>query len=594
MKKTEYKIEVEALTLSEEFKTGLKQKMLEEYESRAEKEENIVKTKNSNIKKYSKYVALAACLLLTVSAVGGALALSGKIQTKSAEVSDFAQKPETGVMNDTLDGEGAAEEPQSAPGEIYADGGAELPAAKEAEDVDEAVEDVAEDAEDVAEDAYDDSVEDFELLTAPANDASADEPENGDNAENISTVMPMSGNGYSYGVSPDYDGRYDGGAYVFSGSGSESNFAANIYQTAESVSISAETIYPPSLAPSRGTGGEIPADGELDDAPLEMPADAPDEEVEYPESYDVSAEDAAAIDFEALTGGFSYEYYDIRDGVIANLDETALIRFEIDGAYDGYEAVAKNITAPTYIDLTNQTLYSVRITYDYFNDEEVSVKAGFINIGTSENQLVGRPLMEGEYIAVVYQSGGVLEPVPQLIYSVKNVNGLDVAYHVYSDDGFMVDPGDTNMGLEPEELEVVTSTVNNPEIYTQKAAVSELTRYLKRNIMRMEPQLIDLGSLGAEPEGEQEPQPERRSGIKANYQSGGLRLEYSPDEDGLPKINGVEIGTDMETALKALYLTEYSFTPDAILTLYAAEEDGGWEAKIGFEDGVVVKIEIEE
>ena len=74
MKKTEYQIEVGSLRLSEQFKLDLKAKMLEEYNnaqgvSAAAGEKPEITVSGAKWKNYSKYAAIAACLLLAVSTV---------------------------------------------------------------------------------------------------------------------------------------------------------------------------------------------------------------------------------------------------------------------------------------------------------------------------------------------------------------------------------------------------------------------------------------------------------------------------------------------------------------------------------------------
>lgn len=73
MKKTEYKVEVGSIRLSEEFKSNLKARMLEEYNSvqgaAASADAKPITVSGAKWKKYSKYAAAAACLLIAVSTV---------------------------------------------------------------------------------------------------------------------------------------------------------------------------------------------------------------------------------------------------------------------------------------------------------------------------------------------------------------------------------------------------------------------------------------------------------------------------------------------------------------------------------------------
>ena len=585
MKTTEYKIEVSSLKLSESFKEELKQKMLAEAEKTLSEP---AEQKPSIVKSYSKYIALAACLLIAISAVGF-MSLGGKIESKSAD--------NASAENDTV--QNAADANGFADGEILNSvindeieapaEGAEDGADMEAEDYADMEAEAVEEVESV-EEALDAPVESGEEETEKLLSAEPTESEQED--EIISETNPMSGNGFSPEGSRDYDGNYNGADYVYVGgegsaaysaalvkndlTGAEISFGTVTAQTLESEPVDIQVDITESETESTET--EIPSaygDGDavyFGDDSEEFVPDA----VEAPEPADAEEilEAEQIFDYNSLNYEYSMEYYDVRDGIIADLDKIGLIKFEILESYDTEDAVAMYIGRDIDIDTDTRTLYSVNVNYVYFESEEVGVERALINVGTAQVQLVGRPLMEGEYVAVVYEnSDGILEPVPQLLYAVHKVRGVDIAYHVYCPDGFMVDPGSTNMGLMPEEYEVVTSTDNNPEIYTQKAAVSELTHYLRRNILRMEPTLIDFSKKSVP-----------KTSANVNYPTGMLALEND-------KINGVAVGDSLDDSLAALYLSDYSFAPDCVLTLNASEEQGGWYVVVTVKDGVIVSIE---
>ena len=607
MKINEYKDEVRTLALSAEFKEKLKQQMLEEYEKQSGGSKPEIKKSAGGLNRYRKYIALAACLLLVVSTVGvvSVAGLRSKFNTAQNSGQDNAADAVT-------------EEMRSA----------------EIEDPEALI--MPESAEDYEVNGYEDvptgddnAVEDEDLLPATDGEEPASiVPEQVEEAEEVEKVQdadeaydqeptavnPTSGNGFRIAASPDYDGNYDGGAYILdSDIGSATISADAIYESADDLHISTMMIIPPHrvdvppgmLATGLGAApdpndmpsGYLPESGDMPDMGFE---DAP---IEYPESDEDTVEDEPDPGYlevtpdtliDSLSSEFSYEYYDIRDGVIADLDEIALVRFEIENAYCGFADVMANSMTPVDIDVEHQTLYDIKISYDYFNNEETDVTAQLINSGSKSRQLYGRPLMEGEYIAVVYKDpSGVLEPVSQLIYAVHRVNGLDIAYHVYSEDGFMVNPGDTNMGLMPEEIGVITSTVNNPEIYTQKAAVNELTYYLRRNIMRMDPELIDLESLGKPedpaplpPEGS----PADTPAPAADQEEKDIKMTYGPGlltySNG--KVNGIGPGDSLEDALAAFGLTDRNAAQKCTITLTSEE---GWYVKVSVIDGKVTNVD---
>lgn len=624
MKITEYKNSVGSMKLSDEFKQNLKEKMLLEAQKSEKTDEpksepaNITMSLGKVSKKYSKYAALAACLLLAVSAAG-ILSVSQNA-FKSSKPNNFDASQAEGIDAAEIDVENDSFEEPSA---------AEDDAVEDPEDAAAECKSLDADSPEALESAVegDDSVFEDRSQDTSSNNSSEDIPE----------LNPTSGNGYSPDASPDYDGSYYGIDYIVSDVVGSARYNAvvvgKIDVNAKLVDGSANGFVPEApQAPiesgdfpeSSGPSSFNPHPGEIeggtpdeDFPPAEdSEEDASDEESE-PTSYEIfdADSDSAAV-FEELTSGDSKKYYDIRDGVIAKLNNVGLIRFTILDGYDSETAIARN-SQQVSIDPSCQTLYRINVTYDYFNSEDANAERLLVNTGNSRYQLIGRPAMEGEYIAVVTETeSGVLTPVPELIYAVHNVRGLDIAYHLYSDDGFMIDPGNTNMGIMPEEVAVINSTENNPEIYTQKSSVRELTFYLRRNILRMEPNVLYFSDKRSSEASEDTPaqsdEPVNtdeapRELIRAVFPSGKLKLtiiggdgeesaaeigKYTSDEVQGLRVNGIGVGAAMADARKAFLLSKYSFTPDAKITLCASEEDGGWFAIVTFSNNAVTKIEV--
>lgn len=585
MKINEYKNDVNSLTLSNEFKQELKEKMLAAAENSKPAKPAIKKSTAAVFSaKYSRYIALAACLLLVISTVS--IVSIGGLKSKLLDSARESANDSSSIDNEQ-----------------------DLQRLTEQDDDIDDVDDIADAPADVPTSAIDtsedDPVGDDETTAVDAHDDSDEEPVAVDS-------IPRSGNGYSSYASRDYEGSYNGEEYIISNRvGSASNTAEYI---SDYVNVNQTVVIEPWQNKTNENTNDDNIDRpvestEADDPESTTPTASVDNDVDiesfYHDSNPMTSTTAANdLTFDELTSGWSYSYYGLRDGVIADLDGIALIRFTIENSYS-ISDVSRNISSPVTIDPYCQTLYDINITYDYFENESIDVDRMMLNTGLKYWQLIGRPLMEGEYIALVTENNdGVLEPVSQLIYAVHRVNGLDIAYHVYSDDGFMIDPGSTNMGLMPEEREVITSTTNNPEIYTQKAAVRELTYYLRRNILRMDPKLLDLKKVSSKTDDSAAHQEEivYRSTVRANFPTGRLLLtlngdsiragNFSATEENPIKVNGIGVGDDMQTALKAFYLSDYYFTPDAQITLIASEEDGKWQVTVKFSDNVVTEINV--
>ena len=621
MKATEYKNEVGSLKLSDEFKAELKKKMLEVYEERSSEKNEEKITVSSFSKKYGKYAALAACLVL-VAATAGVLTLKGLPMAKSA-----APNPDAAMNEATQD---VTAEPHATP--EMPDG----PLGEGAEGAEGADDMLAEGFDDGiplpepaqgegAEDGYQDDLPEVDEVENVDEDIAEDDAD-----EETEGTALQDGSPYSRYASEGYDGDYNGDDYVLSQRSVTNAGSATVYDTSAALLANSSPVFVAPVAPA----GDVPAEAPNDN--VEAPAsadnsDAPSEGSEEAEKEGDYGEPETLMIAESADGAVentlaSFEYYDIRDGVIAKLDKIALVRFTIEDVYTGYAEVSVNTASGVTMDVATQTLYSININREYLSNESENADRLLLNYGTANYQLYGRPVMQGEYIALVYENAdGVLEPIPQLVYSVHNVNGLDIAYHVYCEDGYEVDPGSTNMGILPEETEAITNTANNPERYTQKAAVRELTYYLRRNIMRMEPTLLNVS--GEEPEDEPEevpvptetepepsqpaetqpaqteapPEPEEPvtaeaektvySNLRAQFPTGLLVFELpEPGSDGLPNVNGISVGDSLEDAIKAFYLTKYGFTPDAVITLVAPEEEGGRSVTVRFADGIVSEI----
>lgn len=695
MKKNEYIEEVGSLRLSEEFKEALKAKMLEEYNSREESEPEITVSGPVRFsKKYAKYAAVAAAFLI-VASTAGILAIKN-IPSKSDNATAEAS-PET--VEDTVE-VGDAQSNQNAdsaeaPALYNIDGGAKDDLSEETYDVPD--EDLPDEEADIEVSESDGAEEDIPPAdTVPA--TNYDPEENTKYSKNASENYDGDYNGDDYintdtgspdGLSPT---TVESVLYAFRSAVPYENntpenapVAQNIDETeapeavAEKESPSAQGNTENEAAPTTGTGeNELPLPSQGSEssgigptespetpvgAPVEVPVDAPEitededvEEVDYVEEVDEAInvdEEAEILEAEILEEASDEpetevmavepaaekpepyaDYYSYRDLCIGEGSEMGLIRFRIEKAYDVSELTSA--ASGIMMDQNSETLYKIKISYDYLNSESVSETRLMLGLGTNMRALDGQPVLSGEYIARVTENGdGTLTADSCLIYKIYNVGGIDLAYHVVSPLGNNIDPGDTNMGLAPEESSVYTTSSNNPEKYAQKAAVNELTRYLKRNLAKINVRAIDLshgldaprdsvsasysaGSLKAAVVGSEITYPDRDGGVKALLEAMGAEIGEKTcsviTKDGSKahfkdgeltgidsasgaaplglSVNGVFVGLEKEAALELLKISGVKLEDDAVITLRAAEEDGGWTAEISLAGGVVSKIKV--
>ena len=735
MKKTEYQNEVGSIRLSEQFKADLKVRMLEEYnkahgaEPAAEEKSAItMSSAGSFAKKYSKYAAIAACLLIAVSTVSvlGVKGLQSRkqegtdnnhiemereapdISEQTAdgdevdEVEDDSFEPQDTVPESTaqaesedtedvaeaitFDAEDEPPPPDTIPGSNY-DNSTSLPAAPPP------VDDSAKYSEYASKNysgAYNgneyvnsapqsgeglpktDTVTQTEIMTYPVRVMSADEiaalregfydeeaidqepeeaaVESQESAVNDEPVYP----GYAVGSSPS-NGAGHGGDKAETTEGTDNEEEgpqegwANeeegpaleaVPQEGYGDEEEGEEVDMPVEVPQEGTDDTNPGSWfegrEEESAPVdgtdceeeaetaveeeaEEVTDMPEPELEVTESTPATDEPAKAK---------QTNYSDYKDSLRGSLMPMGLVRFTIDKVYDSENL---SYTAPgIYIDIYAQTLYRVNINYDYFGGRAVNVDCLMIANGNNDIQEIGRPVMQGEYISLLTKSDeGVLWIDPELTYKVYNVGGLELAYHLISDHGDNIDPGDTNMGLLPSEALAFTTSSNNPERYCQKAAVSELTGFLAKDLKKVVSVKLDLNSGLLRPN-------ER---LTATYDQRALKVRLSgkevfPDTNGVIKsaledmgaeigeksctvitkegneatfeageltgldiitvakpfyidVNGVVIGDSIHTAFEKLRIGSMPVDPDLTLTLNAYD---GWKVTMKFDNYVLVEI----
>ncbi len=200
------------------------------------------------------------------------------------------------------------------------------------------------------------------------------------------------------------------------------------------------------------------------------------------------------------TGYDALNFYDVLDNAIAaegdNVGAT-LVSMEILG-------IVSDSQLPAPVEGL-YTLYEVNINYDYLNLESCDIDAYVWIKGTESAQLAGMPVYaKGDdiFASLTMAENGSVTVVDEILYDVYTLNDLDVAYHRGYED---INPGYTDMGILDNEREFITTTTNNPVVYTHKASVKELSRYIRRKINEKELNYADLETLAAISRGEAVP-----------------------------------------------------------------------------------------
>lgn len=173
---------------------------------------------------------------------------------------------------------------------------------------------------------------------------------------------------------------------------------------------------------------------------------------------------------------------------IKKMDEVGFAKFRIVEVLSDEDA---NAVAENDSFADENTMYRAELIYDYLNNTSVDGELYVTAYGNSNIQQEGFPAFaEGDVIlAGIDNSDGYSSLLEEMVYMVYRVNGVDIAYHLVYEN---MDPGDTNMGILDMETEMVTTTENNPAKFTHKAAVKELTRYVRRNFEKREFTFADL------------------------------------------------------------------------------------------------------
>lgn len=200
------------------------------------------------------------------------------------------------------------------------------------------------------------------------------------------------------------------------------------------------------------------------------------------------------------TGYDALNFYDVLDNAIAaegdNVGAT-LVSMEILG-------IVSDSQLPAPVEGL-YTLYEVNINYDYLNLESCDIDAYVWIKGTESAQLAGMPVYaKGDdiFASLTMAENGSVTVVDEILYDVYTLNDVDIAYHRGYED---INPGYTDMGILDNEREFITTTTNNPVVYTHKASVKELSRYIRRKLNEKELNYADLETLAAISRGEAVP-----------------------------------------------------------------------------------------
>lgn len=164
-------------------------------------------------------------------------------------------------------------------------------------------------------------------------------------------------------------------------------------------------------------------------------------------------------------------------------EDISFVEYEIISQYTPDEAYAKT---GDEIFLYSTTLYQAHIYYDYLNETPVDMTVDLAKAGMPDQQVENDPpyVIGQKIIAALsgFNSTSCVA-IPELVYYVYDVSGVDLAYHVNSENVIVENAAFANLDMDliGSEYSLMTTTANNPVRFTQKSSVDDLTQFIKQD-----------------------------------------------------------------------------------------------------------------
>ena len=191
-------------------------------------------------------------------------------------------------------------------------------------------------------------------------------------------------------------------------------------------------------------------------------------------------EDFRFLDVPATGGVSSYE--ELQEYMNA-YEDISFVEYEIISQYSPEEAFAKT---GDEIFKYSTTLYQAHIYYDYLHDTPVDMTVDLAKAGMPDKQVEDNPpyVIGQKIISALsgYNSTSCVA-IPELVYFVYDVSGVDLAYHVGGEKVAVQSAAYANLDMDliGGEYSVMTTTANNPVKFTQKSTVDDLTQFIKQD-----------------------------------------------------------------------------------------------------------------
>lgn len=160
--------------------------------------------------------------------------------------------------------------------------------------------------------------------------------------------------------------------------------------------------------------------------------------------------------------------------------------------YLGFEIIKRYSTEEAF-EITNDdmflygaTLYDIHVTYDYINDKQLDIYTKLSSAGTAEEQFEGYPpYSEGDKLACFlprFDSSAINYEFAELTFAIDDEGKTPIGYHIGFDKIDFVNQDGTRIADEDfAAVSVITSTSNNPVIYTDMISMNVLSNFLRED-----------------------------------------------------------------------------------------------------------------
>lgn len=179
---------------------------------------------------------------------------------------------------------------------------------------------------------------------------------------------------------------------------------------------------------------------------------------------------------EVSAAGEALSYEELAENDLPYRSNLCFIAFKIESVYSADEETA------IIGEDRDSTLYKAHVYYDFLSDSECDYYINIYHAGDQTSQYYGCPgyAVGQKYAAAVSGNETWVVANSKLEFSIYTINGVELAYHHCAEEIKL--SGDyVNLDLEMTDTEksVITTTKNNPVIYTQKSTLTSLGSFIR-------------------------------------------------------------------------------------------------------------------